>query len=780
MRKDKFQITNSKFQTKSKTIPTLLFVFLSISYLLSPICLFAVPANISDLTALPGSNEGELVLQWTAPGKDGTLATVYGYMVTYSTKEVITRAGFSIATPYPHAWTGLVSGNKLESRLLTGLAPNQWYYFAIISSGSGGWSVWNSSIDVAGINLGAANIVKWISPDTITNLSVTPGYKKAILTWTAPGDDNTIGPITNGQFEVRYSIQQQIVNENDWNSILTQYRVVIPTSTSPSVSQSYTVTALTNGTTYYFAIKTRDENATGWSAIDITSPEPSATPFNNPPFDFATVSPSNGTIVTTTKPSFDWQDTTDPDGEGIASYSIEYSFYSDFPYPPGEKGPLSYSSYTFVEPLSDDKTYYWRAKAIDMDLGITYSTSSVVHINIANSAPTDFNLLSPNNETVLKRPTFSWNASDDPDPPWNINYTIYYSSTSNFSTYLTTTTTNTSFLFTTNLIENTTYYWKVIASDEYISPAVTTSTLTGSFYVKPVLPSAPANVKITDGIISWDTVLLDEDGTPIVDFATYKIYQSADIKNIGAAQTFAGYTTTTSTPAVSGLWTVIRAVDEFGNESANSIAVNPSEPNQCLLSKQQDLLIEIPAAAQSTLSDVIISITKTGQIYEIKPLNNSSLTEIPNFQFPTPVKITFETDDDCVYWHNSVEYVALGGKKDKSITIQTTKLGLFYTGKIETPKLKLISAFPKKIFTPNNDGINDEINLIFTGITEENVEGEVFDITGKKVAILTKKDFSWFAWDGKKSDGKIVLPGVYIYQIKNGKNVCNGTIVVAR
>ena len=502
--------------------------------------------------------------------------------------------------------------------------------------------------------------------------------------------------------------------------------------------------------------------------------------FADSPAAFSLESPADNFISTNTKPSFNWANTTDPGG-GSISYAFQYSFFSDFSSYNQIQG-LSYSSYTFTnDSLTDDNTYYWRAKAVDADGEYTYSGSRIIYVNVSNASPTAFDLVLPNNETVLKRPTLTWQPSSDPDPPGVIKYTIYYSSYSDFSSSQTISNlTSTEYTFTSNLTENTTYYWKVASIDEYTPPASTISNQTFSFYVKPVPPASPSNVKITAGIISWSPVSYDEDGADIVDLATYKIYRSSDIKIIGSTETFSGYTTLSSTPAISGFWTVIRAVDIFGNESENSVAVNPDDAKQILISNDKEVIIELPLAAQSSLSNVIISISKSGNIYDIKPLNSNNMSEINGFVFSSPVKITFETAGDCVYWHNGIEYVALGGKKGNSITVETTKLGKFYTGTLASTKLKLVSSFPTKIFTPNNDGINDEINLTFTGVTEDLTDAEIFDITGKKIADMKKNDYSRFSWDGKNADGKTVLPGIYIYQVKSGKNICNGTVVVAR
>ena len=750
------------------------------------------PGGISDLTALSGNNEGEVILIWTAPGDDGDdpLGTVSGYSVRYAEVQIndITDFNdFSVKNVkiYSHNWTDFVNGGQVETRTLVSLTNynGRRLYFALRASdevpNSGTWSTLDGTI-----NINNSCLVKLIPPSPVNNLSISAGYKTITVNWTSPGDDGDVGDITNGAFEIRCSLSGNITSESEWDTASSgyPYRILVTSSMIAGSNQSYTLTGLFLGSTYYFAIKIRDENENGWSDIDITSPKASSIPVNISPTVFGLSSPANNSILTTAKPTFDWEESTDPDNAGIHSYGLQISESSDFLSFVQSPIGILYSSYTLIEALPDDKTYYWRAKAIDIDEGITYSNGSrIIHINTSNSPPASFNLVSPNNENVLKRPKLTWYASSDPDPPWTIKYTVYYSSYSNFSSYQTISNlTDTSYTFTTNLTESLTYYWKVAVTDDYIVPASVFSTETNSFYVKPVLPSAPANIKLTDNSISWDSVLLDEDGASIKDFLKYKIYRSTDVKNIGTITTFVGYTTLTSTISVSGYWTTIRAIDEFGNESANSVSVNPDETKQILVSNGRDLLIEIPQTAQNLLENKIISITKTGNIYEIKTIHSSNLSDVGNFEFTSPVKITFETNDDCIYWYNGIEYVALGGRIGNSITIQTKKLGKFYTGNIQTSKLKLISAFPSKIFTPNNDGINDEMNLIFAGISDESIDAEIFDMSGRKVADMTQKDFSWFIWDGKDAAGKVVLPGVYIYQLKNGKYVLNGTIIVAR
>jgi len=74
------------------------------------------------------------------------------------------------------------------------------------------------------------------------------------LTWTAPGDDGNVG--TAAAYDIRYSASGTIT-EADWASA-TQASGE-PAPTAAGTSQTMTVSGLTPGTTYSFAMKTSDE-----------------------------------------------------------------------------------------------------------------------------------------------------------------------------------------------------------------------------------------------------------------------------------------------------------------------------------------------------------------------------------------------------------------------------------------------------------------------------------------------------------------------------------------
>ncbi|MEW6411002.1 MAG: fibronectin type III domain-containing protein [Candidatus Zixiibacteriota bacterium] len=93
---------------------------------------------------------------------------------------------------------------------------------------------------------------------TLTAPSASP--TSVTLTWTAPGDDGDVG--TAAQYDLRYSTS--LITEANWG----QATVVsgLPAPQASGSSESFTVTGLNPGTTYYFAIRAADEVA-NWSAL---------------------------------------------------------------------------------------------------------------------------------------------------------------------------------------------------------------------------------------------------------------------------------------------------------------------------------------------------------------------------------------------------------------------------------------------------------------------------------------------------------------------------------
>ncbi|MCX6830422.1 MAG: hypothetical protein NT002_14240 [candidate division Zixibacteria bacterium] len=87
------------------------------------------PSPIDNLGALPGYNAGEALLTWTATGNDGNSGTAAAYDIRYAA-ATITEANWSNAVKLQNPPAPRPAGSN-QSLLMTGLVPDQLYYFAM-------------------------------------------------------------------------------------------------------------------------------------------------------------------------------------------------------------------------------------------------------------------------------------------------------------------------------------------------------------------------------------------------------------------------------------------------------------------------------------------------------------------------------------------------------------------------------------------------------------------------------------------------------------------------
>jgi hypothetical protein len=204
------------------------------------------PAAITDLAANPGSAEGEVVLSWTAPGDDGNVGTASTYLIRYNT-ILISEINWESSIVVSHGLTPSPAGTS-ETLTIT-LTPGTTYYFAIKTQ--------DEIPNTSGIS-NSPSVSAYtddVPPAAITDLAASSGAAEGEvdLSWTAPGDDGNVGTATT--YLIRYNTVE--ITETNWDT-----STVISHSLAPSLagsSESLTVSGLTPGGTYYFAIKTQDE-----------------------------------------------------------------------------------------------------------------------------------------------------------------------------------------------------------------------------------------------------------------------------------------------------------------------------------------------------------------------------------------------------------------------------------------------------------------------------------------------------------------------------------------
>jgi len=243
---------------------------------------FTAPDAITTLSALTGTDEGEIELSWIAPGDNGTNGALWGgiFRIDYSTEP-----GYSWEDPPLSQYEKDVATDGCEpttliSATVGGLIKGATYYVRVWTRDeSDNWSA---------LSNGATSwaMVDEIAPQAVQDLEAHPGDSCALLAWTAPGDngkyDNFVEttPFTP-QYFIRYSSWGPITN---WDDALPVTGLSpapeIPTPYIALASTHTTITGLTNFTTYWFALRTRDEsnNISNISNIPFCIPSPDQTP----------------------------------------------------------------------------------------------------------------------------------------------------------------------------------------------------------------------------------------------------------------------------------------------------------------------------------------------------------------------------------------------------------------------------------------------------------------------------------------------------------------------
>lgn len=269
------------------------------------------PDAVGDLTT-DTVTPTSLRLIWAAPGDNGSIGTAARYDIRIST-TAITLANFASAAVLTDAPTP-TEGGSFQHLIVSGLNPDTNYHFAMKTADEvPNWSILSNVPNVSTLpapDVTAPDAIGDLSADTVTMTSLR-------LTWTAPGDNGSIG--TAAQYDIRYSTTP--ITSSSFGSATPVTGV--PTPTAAGTTQHLTVNGLTPGTNYHLAMMTADE-APNWSTLSNLPTVATQTPSDTTPP--VAVGDLGATAIDLSRVVLTWTAPGDDGAVGSAhQYDIRYS-----------------------------------------------------------------------------------------------------------------------------------------------------------------------------------------------------------------------------------------------------------------------------------------------------------------------------------------------------------------------------------------------------------------------------------------------------------------------
>ncbi len=194
------------------------------------------------------ATDSTIDLSWSTPSEDGQSYTFFD--IRYSASE-ITSSNFYNASIVNNKPNPLAS--TFQGVAVTDLSSSTPYYFAIVLHDA----LASSTITTSTANTLASAPTDTTAPSATFNLSQSsgiPASTNVVLSWTAKGDDATSGLATKYIIKQRTDMQ---INDGNFDSAITVLNNIIPKANGET--ETFTVSGLTPGITYYFAVKIQDE-----------------------------------------------------------------------------------------------------------------------------------------------------------------------------------------------------------------------------------------------------------------------------------------------------------------------------------------------------------------------------------------------------------------------------------------------------------------------------------------------------------------------------------------
>ncbi|MDD5067378.1 MAG: gliding motility-associated C-terminal domain-containing protein [bacterium] len=137
-----------------------------------------------------------------------------------------------------------------------------------------------------------------------------------------------------------------------------------------------------------------------------------------------------------------------------------------------------------------------------------------------------------------------------------------------------------------------------------------------------------------------------------------------------------------------------------------------------------------------------------------------------------------------IYHYDGVQWMPVGGELDRERQVMSAEIDHFSIYALREKDDIEFKIGPNP-FTPNADGINDEVKFYISNKNSEKVSLRIFKLNGSLVRELSvvnniQTGMAESSWDGRDSDHDLCEDGIYIYQITVAKKHYNGVVVLAK
>jgi chitodextrinase len=214
------------------------------------------PAAVTDLR-VAATGTTTVRLEWTATGDNLGAGTASEYDMRYSVSGVEDttwdRADQCGAEPAPG------KAGTAETLTVGGLLPGTTYYFAMkVGDAEANWSDLSNLAQATTLDAAGPDII-W--PAAVSDLAAEVlDSSSVVLRWSASGDDSIWGVAS--EYDIRYSTEEiDLPTWADGSRCESE-----PEPQDPGSLEEFTVTGLSPATTYFFAMRVKDE-VPNWSGL---------------------------------------------------------------------------------------------------------------------------------------------------------------------------------------------------------------------------------------------------------------------------------------------------------------------------------------------------------------------------------------------------------------------------------------------------------------------------------------------------------------------------------